>query len=568
MDSEELLPSIEETMDMNLIELLHFLRSKNVIEKFFESHRYRILKNCGAYPNIIGIQYMDGINKIWRPKWARETRGRFYDISGPQIVELRSGLSRGIELLTLLHTQNGVSETSDVDNSPCEYLDDVQKMLMAKFSGNNALETWITAKVDGCLIMINIYPSESSQYPIICDTILQYGDDFSKKLYSYCLEKDAPIITISSKGTLLVNAEMQQYFQTALEPLVPCYRDWDASIPIVFDLVTSYLNDLSTALSVDTKFNPLAYSTLVFEAYCKNRRTFAGEERSELAVGYKESGMNLLGMLHGDRYFPHFELPKSVFPQPAAKKVSSTREVFETMAALDDMVCGKITSSEFLSANFPLLFGTDGLHPLTSRLVHPEGFVVLTPLEDGSYDYSKIKTNIYYKCHKLRERNLTFLRSLPPAVREHYPVVRDLAHFYERISPTIAQIISEVSVVLLGELRPDSACYDAVRVTNARKVARFDAFLSTRSEKDKDILCKLILNSEETKIILNEFALTIVKSFFELSDEKKEAFLMFTKMLLMKLSPWKEEDNWRQALQEMVESGSTPMDKLYEIFVK
>jgi hypothetical protein len=562
------MPSIEETMNMTLIELVHLLRDRQVINIFFETYNYRVLTKRIS-PKIIGVQYMDGINQIWRPKWAREARGRFYDISGPTIIELKSGLSRGIEILTIAHTENDVSETSDLDTKSYEHLDDTQQMLMKKFSGSNPLNTWITAKVDGSLAMINIYPPQSPQYPIMCKTVEKYGDEFAKKLYYYCRDNAAPIITVSSKGTLLMGVDMQDYFQTALQPLIPCYQNWEEAIPYFVSLVMDYYGELVRTFKDNSKFNPDGYITLTFEAYCKDRTTYLGNRHSELAVSYNENGMNLLGMVHNNHYFPHFDLPKKVFKQPFAKLVRSTNEVFDIMDKLDKMVCGEISQEDFLS-NFIL-------DEMDSRLVHPEGFVILTPLEDGTYDYAKIKTNMYYKCHKVRERYIPYLRSLPVASHIHYPIVKGLIEYFDNMKPNLENLVKESYLFLSKEIDKTSPCYNAFKEnTNETNMAslsntaikknkgaliRFDNYLANPTEKDKDIIIKMLMNSTETRQIINQKLLTITKLFFEVREEKEEDFVLFTRKLIMAVTPW--NDGWEDTLKKFIDSGGEIINRLY-----
>ena len=65
-------------------------------------------------PDIVGIKYVDGVNKIWNTAWAREARGRFYHVTSERAVPLKDGLQRGVELLTKAHLEDGVNETQDV----------------------------------------------------------------------------------------------------------------------------------------------------------------------------------------------------------------------------------------------------------------------------------------------------------------------------------------------------------------------------------------------------------------------------------------------------------------------
>lgn len=74
--------------------------------------------------NVIGMKYLDGLNRLWKTTWAREARGRFYYVDTDGVVTLKEGLQRGIELLTKAHIEDGVSETQDVEGRTFDKFDD------------------------------------------------------------------------------------------------------------------------------------------------------------------------------------------------------------------------------------------------------------------------------------------------------------------------------------------------------------------------------------------------------------------------------------------------------------
>ena len=90
------------------------------------------------------------------------------------------------------------------------------------------------------------------------------------------------------------------------------------------------------------------------------------------------------------------------------------------MKELDNVVLGNNTMDQFLS-NFEI-------DSLTSTIIHPEGFVLLTFI-NGAYDYAKIKTQLYYKCHKVRKTNLQELLLLPSICGNYYPILRNYMYF-------------------------------------------------------------------------------------------------------------------------------------------
>jgi hypothetical protein len=402
-------------MKMNLCELLQKLKDfggLDAIEEFFKQNAFKVNKDV---PGVVGIKYIEGINQIWRARWAREARGRFYYIGGEKVIPIKDTLQRGIEVLTKAHLDGGITETQDVNEKSLEKLDDAQRIVMKSFSGDNEFKGFVTGKVDGSLLVINIYPKDSEQYPIITKLVEEYGDEFTKTIVGYCINRFMPIITISTQGTLFISEDMQDYFLTAFQAVVDCNTCED-TVPYFVEKVMNYYQD------IHDKFPGML--NMCFEAYCKNRLTIGGRFHSELAVGYDHNGFIFLGMMWNGMCVPHFDLPKKVFMQPFYYAVSNTKEVYKLMKELDDVVLGKKIESEFLT-NF-------SIDELTSRSLHSEGFVLLTPF-NGEYDYAKVKTRMYYACHKVKMNKIKEMLELPESCFAYYPILRtQYAQFFRQ----------------------------------------------------------------------------------------------------------------------------------------
>jgi len=338
--SNNLIPELEQTMDLTLLELVQLLNNIGGLDsiiQFFTRYAYSVNKHI---PGVIGIKYIDGVNFIWQPKWSREARGRFYWIGlnkGTKVIELKSALQRGIEVLTKAHLDSGIESTQDVDPKSWDRLDLVQQNILKTFSGNNPTNSYLTAKVDGSLIIVNIYPKESKQYPIIKNLALEFGDSFTCRLVQNCILNNSPIITISTQGTLFIGDEMQDYFMTSIEPLmgqsINSMDDW----VWVSNKFIQIINDYYQILNLE----PKSMINLCFEAYCKKRTTITGKLHPELAIGYDHSGINLLGMMYQSNYRPHFDMPQQIFTQPLFYHVSNTSQVYSLMNQLDQVVLGK-----------------------------------------------------------------------------------------------------------------------------------------------------------------------------------------------------------------------------------
>jgi hypothetical protein len=419
-------PLLQDTMDIHLKDLISLLHKNGGIEaikSFFTIYAYRVIqpfKGTKYEDKVIGIKYIDGLNNIWKPKWSREARGRFYYL-GDEVVPLKDALQRGIEVLTKSHKDHGIEETQDIDWKTIERVDDVQAETIKAFSGYNDYNGVLTGKVDGSLLIINHYTVDSAQYKIMKEIIEDVGDDFSKAICKYCVDHRMPLITVATQGTVLISSEMQDYFVTAIKSLI------DFEFTTVIDTWTQIIPEFCRMVTHYTNLNGLSDKVLniCFEAYCKDRRSLTGVLHTELAIGYDHSGFNLLGIMCDNKYIPHFDLNDSVFKQPVYLKITNTKQVFDIMDDMDRVVLDQMSYNNFMTKYFPDKIG----YP-----IHMEGWVMLTKIDDTEsakrYDYSKIKTNLYYKCHKIKEKNIDELVKLPASCQFYYPIIKILVDFY------------------------------------------------------------------------------------------------------------------------------------------
>jgi hypothetical protein len=275
---------------------------------------------------------------------------------------------------------------------------------------------------------------------------------------------------------------------------------------------------------------------LCFEAFCKNRRSLTGRVHTELAISYDCNGFNLLGAMVGGNYIPHFDLPTDIFAHPLSLRVTGTRQVFSILEDMDRVVLGTLESSAFLAK-----------YGLPAGLIHMEGWVLLTPHGDG-YDYAKIKTSLYYKCHKIRSQNIPTLLALPTSCDATYPILAVLREFHtnagRRFDETVASAISMLEAeVALGTA---SAFYEALP-PKAR-----DYFMPEK----KDTLFRMLLN-----VCTDLFKVRLMERLKEIwtVESPPEDMVMLVRQTLTKHSPWQKplsDDVKRNAMRE-----------LYRIFV-
>lgn len=543
-------PILQQTYDMTLVELVQKLNNLNAIDEFFSQYSYIVSKYV---PGTVGIKYIDGMNQIWRPKWAREARGRFYYVDGDKVIPLKDTLQRGIEILTKAHIDAGIDETQDVSNTNDNF-DDTQQLLLRTFSGVNPIDSYLTGKVDGSLLIVNIYPIECPQYDIIKNLEC---DSFTQTIINYCVSNNFPIVTVSTQGTLFIGHDMQDYFltsiQTLLDTVVSSRDDWMTIVP---NFVAKFL-DYYTSIGLDNK----EMVNMCFESYCKNRITFNGRLHTELAVGYDHNGVNLLGLLNKGIYIPHFDLPRRIFTQPFYYRIKSTADVYRLMRELDEVVLGTRTKDQFLT-NFML-------DEFTSRVVHPEGFVMLTQM-NGTYDYAKIKTQLYYKCHKVRQNKVKELLQLPESCSLYYPILKNLHTFFDNIDRTVKSLVYTTYHQLLNHINIYSVFYlkqnpkaQARMADLIDSVAIFDvSILDTEKAKKLEVVCKMMLNNKDNA---TDIATMFGEVTQDLYQSNTDEMIHFTKNLLMNVEPWKI--GWETRLSTMFSTFDDAVNNLYGIVI-
>ena len=547
---ENRIPTLEETNNMTLLELIKKLwdyDELSAIKLFFNTHQYNV---STPYPNVVGIKYRDGINRIWRPLWARQARGIFFYL-GEEITVLKYGLQRGIEVLTAAHLEIGINKTQDIDEKTLDILDDNQQYTMKACSKIGDIDAILSAKVDGCLVIINVYHQNSKEYKIIYDLVMTHGDEFIKKLINYCHYNKLPIWIPSSNGTLIMFEDMQIYFLTAIQSLlnkdiqITKIEDWENIIPHITTLILDYWIDTINLLDI----KPTLIS-FFFEAICKNRISLDGKINTLLACSYEESNILLFGASYEDHYVPHNFLPYKTFKQPLYINIESTEKLFTLMKQLDNVVLGKISINDFL-LNFEI-------GEFTSKLLHPEGFVLLSKF-GHKYDYAKVKTELYYQCHKIKENNIKKLLEMPQNCSTYYPILKNLHNFYDNIYDKINMLISSSFEKLKNEVTLDSVFYTK---QNIKAQHKFNEIIKSKNPTDMEILYKMMLNNRSNFSDLEILFNPITNELYNIISID---MINFVKNILMKIKPWLFD--WELRITKMIESHDDNIIKMYELVV-
>ena len=83
--------------------------------------------------------------------------------------------------------------------------DESQQAVMKKFACDGAINGYLTGKVDGSLLEVNVYPRGSEQFPIMVKFLedKRLDDPFVCVLLDECLKKrgdEFPLLVVSTQG--------------------------------------------------------------------------------------------------------------------------------------------------------------------------------------------------------------------------------------------------------------------------------------------------------------------------------------------------------------------------------
>ena len=396
-------PLLEESIEMSLHQLVERLANQNSLEHmkiFFEAHSYaytcqEVLAPGKAYT--VCVKYIDRKNRLWKPEWAREARGRGFLLwkeEGEElfkVYDFKISLPRCVELLTKVHSSQGFTASQDMENDlDVSFLDVAQQEMVRKFNlrpeeeFDDGEEWYLTEKVDGCLLVVSIIPSTNPIYKLL-QIILKEGN-----LNIWHIFTEKYLIIPATSGSIQVGEKMKATFITAFYSILTGEKNnppadknpdeiWEECIKKPFGEAMVYLAGDNTKKT-----------TAIMEMVCENRRCYDGYIHHELAVAYNQSNVFLLGLFSGIEYVPSYKLDEKkilAFTIPRTKQIKTPQEALDNLKNV----------SEFL------LLSNDN-----DEQIHPEGFIVTCHrAKDGQMLAScKLKTSIFYKAHALGKKYL------------------------------------------------------------------------------------------------------------------------------------------------------------------
>jgi hypothetical protein len=574
-------PTVEDTTDKTLLDMVRTLvnmgdtapRGIAMAKDFFVRLAFTVKVNeysdshLGAFWTLT-IKYMDGVNQLWLPLWAREARGRGYLVTPDRAVhEVKASLVRGAELLTAAHLSQGVSGTQDIDAGDCaserasdrnlernlERFDAHQRSIMAMFDDADATieQGFVTGKADGALCVATRYPKDCAVYPYMLCVAKAEG--------ALCLDTPEGLWLLSTSGCLVVGDAMRDYVVTALAGHCACDIAPGASSRSVWDNVKYHVCDMFQNIARNNCVSTDDVVGFTFEMMCKGRVTHKGNLHTELAIEYDKSFIQIFGMCWDDAYVPHFRL-EGEFPQPYWRKVSSTAEVFAMMRDLEDVVGGRVATDVYAAKWFP---GQD-----SAKQLHAEGFVYLDyRFADPRYGptYSKIKLGSYYICHNAEKYGKARVAELGDATAAYFPIVGRLQRFRENSKAGLTGLLRELCCVLRTNMEPGAATYDGL-ATKAK--ARVNASVQAPEDaKLRDTAFKIIVNAMHESLV--DRVQTMCRSAFDIRDTRSDVDVSaFTKALLMKASPWKVQDSdLPSAVDALVATQTDLVGQLFRLCV-
>ncbi len=440
-----------DTDNMNLIEYINHLYQANA-ESFdatceiLRQRAYRVntphfLRNTPFDKKVMSIKYLDH-NNNWCV-WARETRGTTLVLIDGKWVWLKFLMQRGAEMLTGMQVKRGIDKTDNVDvklDFKASHLSKDQQELIQDLRIGNDIDLVLSFKKDGSLLSCCLYTGDMAT--LMREIIMQSCDEFTRTVM---LEYDAAnststnstsdtVFVFQSQVTLVLGDAMYDYTTTALFPEADCTLS-----PI--KKIKNHGTEFFKRLNKMFQSIPGTIKHVLGETICANRcESYSGIIHRELAVSYPLSSFTILSItsITGDSYEvkPHYLYSDLIsqcgFIEPAFWTVKSVAEVDALIQDVDKCIFNKMVCDEFYSA-----------HPLSNlysydKIIDYEGFVTYD-LKRGN-SYGKIKTDSYYKAHKLRDDNIPFLCELNQVAGHIFPLARIVAE-------TISQLDSKCDAI-------------------------------------------------------------------------------------------------------------------------
>lgn len=417
------------------------------LHKIFMEKKYDIKPiKCNNFHMFL-IYYQEW-NKLWHPLWARQTRGTvmFLNEKTNMLEPLRYSLERNTEILTGKQIKKVDNESLDVDILELE-CDKQQKFIKNKISNPDTIyeNAYVSGKTDGMLCTINVY---RENYKSIGKELNETVGLLGKIINELCEDLDF-IFTISSqKKFIITDDKMYRDILTSLlcGTHIISFNDLkdevskpeNRSINYIFK---KYLPKFVDKISNFIKQNGNSCSriTLNFEMVLPKFMNAWQEKSSSLALVYNVPLFRLLGVSYINNnnkllFLPHFEFKQAIFDEPYVWKVNSQHQLEKMLEMCSNIIRkhNNLTVKSFIDEFIPINYNDGEIAPFDF-----EGFIFYVELpidlqiNHKKYEASKVKTEEYYKMHKIRIQDLLYVKEILEISPELFPEAKVA---FERLS--------------------------------------------------------------------------------------------------------------------------------------
>jgi hypothetical protein len=434
-------------------------------------------------------------------------------------------MERGSEMLTGMQVKRGIDKTDNVDTAldyKASHLSQNQQSLIQDLRVGNPVKLAMSFKKDGSLLSCCLYTGYRAT--LMRKIITNYGDAFAKivmKTYddtnNSSDNSSEDVFVFQSQSTLLLGDAMQDYTTTAIFPGSDAKMSPNKKIqtygPDFFKRMCSMFANI-----------PGVVKHVLGETICANRlESYSGKVHTELAISYPVSSFTILSVTSifedsykVDQHYKYSELiHQNGFSEPAYWMVDTVAQVDALIQGVDACIFQKMTCDEFYS-----LFKPSNKYTY-DKIIDYEGFVTYDLNRDDSY--GKIKTDSYYKSHKLHNNNVSFLCELNKVAGHIFPLARI-------VDETITSLESKLAIINK----------DLISVISSDEMISYLPAKASKGfvDRPRALQFKIIINNAKNKF--GEEGFTVFQKYFPslvMSDDMKSFVVNYA----MKTELWLDE---------------------------
>jgi hypothetical protein len=189
-----------------------------------------------------------------------------------------------------------------------------------------------------------------------------------------------------------------------------------------------------------------------------------------------------------------------------------------------------------------------------------EGWVLLTPLSGTSsgsgpgYDYAKIKTNLYYKCHKVRSEHLSELLKLPTSAATTYPILHVLREFHHKAEGRFRRVIAHCRDMLVTEVALGSQGVFFAALATKAQARVLEAVAAPEDQAKMDVVMRMFLSA--CPKVFTKVVSAIVRTVWEYEADAPvpEDLLALVRHTMVKHTAWRctvSDQVMKEALKDL-----------------